>query len=231
MPLQKTIHCQTCPWIRSFEADCFDPGTLQKTVVADLQEGRVQTCHANHDFFCAGALSFQAKTGILKDNSNFRLALVLGIISTDRIDPNFNTFDSVEEMMSNHSIRNGQKRMLIADLKLYKESPYHRFASLPEKWQHHLALSIAVARGDGIQPIAQRVILKRLLKMTDEEIISSLEKAFELRYPKIQLQVSSEQAESVSDLCDSIALTHQYDPQLAHSMAGNLKDLFGGFNG
>lgn len=235
---QKTSHCKTCPWIRSFESNCFDPDTLQKTVIADLQEGRVQTCHHNHDSFCAGSLSFQAKTGILEDNSNFRIGVELGIISVDRIDSSFDTFDSIEEMLSNHSIRNGRKKMLISDLKLDTDSPYHRFSSIPEKWQHHIALSIVVARGDGLEQIKQRVVLKNLIKMTDEQIVGSLETAFQLMYPPLlaidlfnQLEVSPEQAESVSDLCDSIALIHQYDPQVAHSMAGTLKDLFGGFNG
>ncbi len=102
---QRREPCGTCPWMVSILGDCFSPATLEKTVVADYLGDRAQTCHSNHDFYCAGALAFAKRNGDIFANASVRMGFMAGILTEDMIDTDLETFDSIEEMLESHGQR------------------------------------------------------------------------------------------------------------------------------
>jgi hypothetical protein len=101
--MQKKSHCKTCPWIRSSFGQCFDPNVLERTIVKEMMDGRVQYCHHNQNVFCAGALSYQKRNDDF--NTMARVGIAMEVIDYAKIDESFNTFESVVEMLTSHSLR------------------------------------------------------------------------------------------------------------------------------
>jgi hypothetical protein len=80
--------------------DCFASDTLERTVVADMKDGRVQYCHAeNHSHFCAGALAYRKRRGELEGKMLIDIAVSCGLLDLSLIDPKIETYDSVESML------------------------------------------------------------------------------------------------------------------------------------
>jgi Family of unknown function (DUF6283) len=108
MTQQKQSPCKTCPWVPSVLGDCFLPETLAKTIVADMEEGRVQYCHSGSDaksHFCAGALAYSKRRGELEGRMLINLAVVCGYLDLSLIDSTIETYGSTESMLEGHRRR------------------------------------------------------------------------------------------------------------------------------
>lgn len=101
---QKKHPCKTCPWINDPSSDCFHPQDLQRTVIADHLNDRMQTCHSDHSHICAGFLAFNAKEDLLA-NASIRIAIMARVINPSDIDESLPVFDTVEEMLESHTVR------------------------------------------------------------------------------------------------------------------------------
>jgi hypothetical protein len=100
---QRRNACKSCPWLDNDSSYCFDPSTLERTIVADLAAERLQGCHSSPRHFCNGYLSFvkYRLDGGLEGLYLARMAIVLKLLNPDIV-PKLNTFESVEMMLKYH---------------------------------------------------------------------------------------------------------------------------------
>jgi hypothetical protein len=106
--IQKKNMCSSCPWRKDGDRSVyFLPATLQRTIVNDFNEGRVQACHGNHEHMCAGQLAFaEHKLGGVEEINNAQVAIRFGLLKKSSILKSAdNIFDSVPEMLEDHEKR------------------------------------------------------------------------------------------------------------------------------
>ena len=106
---QKSKPCASCPWMAEGgdRSLCFDPDTLEKTVVEKMRNGGIHPCHANNEDMCAGYLSFAEHTlpAGAATLQMVRIGNRLGLIDYDLIDDTLPVYESVDEMLEDHERR------------------------------------------------------------------------------------------------------------------------------
>jgi Family of unknown function (DUF6283) len=107
MSPQKPHACSTCPWLKTSDRDsCFPPEALERSTVDYLKNGHIHYCHSAPEKFCNGFLSYAVHQleGGLESMKMARLAIAMKLLDPKLI-PKLETFESIEEMLSDHQAR------------------------------------------------------------------------------------------------------------------------------
>lgn len=103
---QQLNPCNYCPWLPSslVKGYYFNPDKLQSTIIEDLNNECVQSCHSERKYFCVGYLSFveQNIEGGIRSLWLGRIAIDAKILSPTLIASNIEVFKSIDEMLTKH---------------------------------------------------------------------------------------------------------------------------------